>query len=542
MRRWWTDAAVLLTVAGLVSATLAACGGGHHSPHPSPPHPTDTRFYSPPSSHSGVDPIARGPITLRGATRGGTVTVLTHDGLHGSLDPSAASTRDVTSILSGLVTRSLTQYRYDRASRQMVLTPDISTDLGEHNDHYTKWIFDVRGGVRFQDGTRVTASDVVRGIRRCLRSPASRTRPCLSAPIRSVQVHHHRMVMIKLRSPYPDLPYLVALPAFGPIEKGSRDTGATGPYRVRQFRPGHRLVLVRNPDWDPATDAARTQYPDRYVFRSGLREAQIQRTLRRDRGAAGSTLTYDDMRPAAFSAPDAQDRLVRGPTPCTTYLAVDGRTIADPAVRRALIWAFPYRRVIRAEGLTPGVTAVPATNLEPPGIPGRTAVTVHGHAGFATRPLVARRMLARAQAVGTRVRFSDDPAHRAGVTAEQAMVRSLRTSGFYPEPVPVDSSVDIRIATRCGRWPVGSEWIPPVYRSTGIARYVAGATRHIESLPLDLSGPAWNRLDHAVLRRWQPIVPLWYTGVAMAHGSRIEGMADDTVTGMPTWSHLWVQE
>jgi hypothetical protein len=43
-----------------------------------------------------------------------------------------------------------------------------------------------------------------------------------------------------------------------------------------------------------------------------------------------------------------------------------------------------------------------------------------------------------------------------------------------------------------------------------------------------------------MLRLRQPIVPLWYGGVAMSHGSRIEGMDDDSVRGMPTWSQLWV--
>jgi peptide/nickel transport system substrate-binding protein len=50
----------------------------------------------------------------------------------------------------------------------------------------------------------------------------------------------------------------------------------------------------------------------------------------------------------------------------------------------------------------------------------------------------------------------------------------------------------------------------------------------------------WNRLDHAVLRHWSPVIPLWYGGIAMAHGSRIEGPADDSVHGMPAWSQIWV--
>jgi hypothetical protein len=59
-------------------------------------------------------------------------------------------------------------------------------------------------------------------------------------------------------------------------------------------------------------------------------------------------------------------------------------------------------------------------------------------------------------------------------------------------------------------------------------------------LPLDQMGQAWNAIDRDVMRHRQPIVPLWYGGVAMEHGSRLQGMADDTVLGTPTWKNLWV--
>ena len=32
--------------------------------------------------------------------------------------------------MSGLVTRSLTQYEYDPKTKQMILVPDLATDLG----------------------------------------------------------------------------------------------------------------------------------------------------------------------------------------------------------------------------------------------------------------------------------------------------------------------------------------------------------------------------------------------------------------------------
>jgi hypothetical protein len=36
------------------------------------------------------------------------------------------------------------------------------------------------------------------------------------------------------------------------------------------------------------------------------------------------------------------------------------------------------------------------------------------------------------------------------------------------------------------------------------------------------------------------VFPVYDGGVDMAHGSRVNGMADDATLGMPTWQGLWV--
>jgi len=493
---------------------------------------------------------ARGPVTIPHAVQGGTITVLTHDGLAGTLDPAGADQPDVVSLLSGLVTRSLTQYRYDPRSKQMVLVPDLATDLGRHNDDYTEWSYTLRPGVRFEDGTKVTRDDVVRGVRRCGAGRAFATSPCLTHErIVSVEPGHRRTILFHFAHPFPDLPYLAATPAIGPVPPGTSFTYgpyaqhpmATGPYRVEQYRRGHLLVLTRNPVWDPETDPGRTQYPDEYVVRSGVSADEIAGVLAADTGDGTTTLTYDDVPVTPADRRDwRQQRLVLGANPCTTYLAPDSRTVTALAVRRALVLAYPYRAVLRAEGLVPGVTAVPATNLVPPGVPGRTSLTVAGHPGFATDPVAARRLLAGASALGARLRFLYTPGDRVSLRTRDALVRSLTAAGFDPDPVR-GGPVDLRTATPCGSWPTGSEWVRPVYRSIRLTDpSLQHRMRMIDRLPLDQMAAPWNRLDRDIMRHRQPVVPLWYGGVAMRHGSRIQGMADDTVLGMPTWGTLWV--
>ena len=62
------------------------------------------------------------------------------------------------------MTRSLTQYVYDDG--QMVLIPDLATDLGTPNDDYTEWTFTIRSGVKYENGTEVTPEDIAFGIDR----------------------------------------------------------------------------------------------------------------------------------------------------------------------------------------------------------------------------------------------------------------------------------------------------------------------------------------------------------------------------------------
>ena len=537
----------------------------------------------------------RGPVTIPGAQRGGIVTVLTQTGLTTSIDPADAYYLDTISIDSNLITRSLTQYRYDPKTQQMVLVPDLAVDLGEHNDDYTKWSFRIRPGVRFEDGSKVTAKNIAWGIQRCMDTATFPTGPCqyyANAYFRGGSSYqgpytapHQRFdavsargdtLTIRLDHPFPDMAYWGTFPAMGPVPLGKasdprtyqRHPLATGPYMVKSYSPSKELVLERNPYWDPKTDPGRTQYPDGYDFRTQQQPEKTDQILLADAGSGQTTLTYDNL-----LAPDYQqlvakdpDRLTLGGVPCTFYWAPDNRKITDKRVREALSWAYPYKDAILAGGDIPGVTALPGNNLMPPGIPGRTTYDVTGRAAFETDPAKARALLQKAGAVGYDIRFlfrTDDPS---SVKVKDAVVKALTTAGFKATPVPTTianyvadrgkttSDLNLRSASWCSDWPSGSTWLPTVYADTrpdqtgslggDYAAFhepvVQSKIAAIEKLPLDQQPAAWNALDRLVMRKYFPLFPTYYAGEAMAHGSKIQGMADDTTTGMPTWKQLWV--
>ena len=64
----------------------------------------------------------------------------------------------------------------------------------------------------------------------------------------------------------------------------------------------------------------------------------------------------------------------------------------------------------------------------------------------------------------------------------------------------------------------------------------------VQSLPLDQQAAAWNALDKQIMQKYFPLFPLFYNGVAQAHGSRIQGDFDDTTVGMPTFKNIWISQ
>src|SRR5215212_6784937 len=308
----WTLAGVTVAVV----LVLAGCGGG------SADVPAEETSAGGGRSEA-IDPDREAPAApIEGAASGGAVRVLGSNGL-ATLDPTEAYYSDTVSILGGLVTRSLTQYVYDPEQDAMVLVPDLATDTGAPNADFTEWRFTIRDGVRFEDGTEVTAEDVAFGIKRSLDrrhfpdgpqyssdyflDGDSYKGPYTSGTAYAGVVVEGDALTIKMERPFPDMPYWGAFPAMGPIPERGSEPGryglhplATGPYKFADYTPGKSLTLVRNEQWDPDTDPGRHAYPDRYTFSSKVPHEQVGSTILGDSKAAETTLTYDTVLPKDY--------------------------------------------------------------------------------------------------------------------------------------------------------------------------------------------------------------------------------------------------
>jgi peptide/nickel transport system substrate-binding protein len=117
------------------------------------------------------------------------------------------------------------------------------------------WVFKLRRGVTFHDGKPLSPQDVIFSVLRH-KNPAtgSRAKP-LADQIEGVTATGPNEVTIRLAAPNADLPVILGTYHFHIVKDGTTDFNAgigTGPYKVREFRPGVRALAVRNENyWRP---------------------------------------------------------------------------------------------------------------------------------------------------------------------------------------------------------------------------------------------------------------------------------------------------
>jgi len=122
----------------------------------------------------------------------------------------------------------------------------------------TTWVFKLRRGVTFHDGKPFTPADVVFSIMRH-KNPATGSKvKALAEQIEEVKATGPHEVTIRLAAPNADLPVILGTWSFLILRDGVSDVNAhmsgvgTGPYKLKDFKPGVRSVAVRNDRyWKP---------------------------------------------------------------------------------------------------------------------------------------------------------------------------------------------------------------------------------------------------------------------------------------------------
>ena len=536
------------------------------------------------------DAQAKAPaLPVSGAQNGGTLHVLSDSTPH-TFDPTQVYHLDTLAIMR-MVTRGLTQTRYDDG--KPVLVPDMATDLGRPNADFTRWEFTLRDGLKYEDGSSVKAADVAYAIKRQLAQDTLSGGPTYGldyylggntykGPYKSgddfegVEAPDEKTVIIKMRKSFPSMRYYTTLPTFGaiPETKDTRDKYglhplATGPYKFESYQPGKQLVLVKNPQWDPATDPGRHQYVDRMVFDFGLELNDVQQRIIADKGADQAAVSYSDILAANYDAihgTPAEKRLVVGPSPCISYMWMDTRKV-PLQVRRAVAKAWPLASENNASGSVPGLTWQPATTIMPSATPGWLEADAIGNKGEGNGdPVAAKKLLTQAGQVGFELSFYYSADDEIDTKIANVRKNALTKAGFTVKTMPApgalsrelsDDSIrpaNLREASWCMDWANGDSVLPAILDGKKAnlpgapvpsflnVKTVNDEIERISSLPADKALGEWGQLDKMIMDDYLPVVPLGEGGTTLLHGSKVGNVIVDSVGGMPDYGQIYLRK
>ncbi|MFG3594685.1 ABC transporter substrate-binding protein [Bradyrhizobium sp. RDI18] len=178
--------------------------------------------------------------------RGGRLRVAAHvQGAQDALDP-AKFTQSTDYARGFMLYNGLT--RIDEAGEAV---PELAESFEASGD-VTEWYFKLRKGVTFQDGKTFDADDAVYSIMRHKDPKVASASKGLVEDIVDVTADGKDGVRIKLSAPNADIPVLLGTFGFLIVKNGATDFSTavgTGPFRLKEFKPGVRTVVTRNENY-----------------------------------------------------------------------------------------------------------------------------------------------------------------------------------------------------------------------------------------------------------------------------------------------------
>jgi ABC-type transport system substrate-binding protein len=341
------------------------------------------------------------PARTPGSQRGGVLRLAASDDVP-TLDPAL-----------GYDSRSMT---YEQLLFETLVTYDDANEiiplLAERwtvSDDLRVFRFTLPSGVTFSDGTPLTAADFVGSLERVI-DPKTRSQGAEyyrrirgadafaeghAAHVAGLQAPDPTTLVIELEDADPlflhklALLFAAAVPAEYARRLGDDFTDqpiGSGPFVLREWRRGERLVLARNP---------RYRRPDRPWLDGIVEQSGVNSELAWLKFLSDE-LDVSGIPPADFPAVlraaegDRPGTLVKGVSLWTSYLGLNCQIppLDDRRVRQALNYAVNKKDVI---ALLNG-RAIVATSMVPPGMPGYVSETT----GYSYDPARARALLAEA--------------------------------------------------------------------------------------------------------------------------------------------------
>ncbi|MGI5377163.1 ABC transporter substrate-binding protein [Streptomyces sp. CA-251387] len=529
---------------------------------------------------SGKNPAAALEGQVIGGTpkRGGTLTVLSQqDFTH--LDPARNWVMSDMLFGTRLLYRTLVTYKASPGTGGGDLVPDLATDLGTPSNGAKTWTFRLKKGIKYEDGTPVTAQDIKYNVERSfspdlpggadyaaryLAGAEGYEGPARGEHLDSIKTPDDHTIVFELRRPFAEFPNATVMPTFAPVPK-AEDNGprydnrpfSSGPYKIESYARGKRLVLVRNTHWDPKADQVRKAHPDKLVVVMGLKQNQIDDRMIASQGADASAVSWYALRPesAAKVLPSAEvkKRMIAESTNCTDMVQMHtGRAPFDNVkVRQAVQYALDKETVLTAsggpafndvstaympaslfDGKQPDTLKIPAT-----GDAEKARQLLHEAGkpnGFSTKITVSTGDKGRAEAI-------QQALGRVGI---KVTIETVDPSAFYATIGDTTNRTDMVYTGWCPDYPSGSTFLPFVFDGRYIKekgnsgnhslfRDKATMKRMDEIATMTdvkRADKAWQQLDGEILRQ-APAVPVLMRRWPLVLGTNIAGAYGQTSFG-----------
>ncbi|MFD9422078.1 MULTISPECIES: ABC transporter substrate-binding protein [unclassified Streptomyces] len=400
-------------------------------------------------------------IVNKSDKKGGTVTY-EHSSGPDSLDPGNTYYGWVQNF-ARLYGRSLVTFKPAAGKESLEVVPDLATGLGKASADAKTWTYTLRKGVKFEDGTEVTAKDVKYAIERSNFAPEALSngptyfkayldggdkykgpyKDKSAEGLKSIETPDDYTIVFHLNKPFADMDYLAAFSQTAPVPQKA-DKGATyvqkivssGPYKFSSYSESRGATLVRNPEWDQKNDPIRKALPDKIELKFNVNATTVDEHLLSDTITAdiAGTGLQSKTQPKVLVKADEKAKTDNPYAGALQYLAlnVNVEPFNNIECRKAVQYIADKRSMVDAIG--GAVKGDPATTVIPPTVAGYKKFDLYPSAESKGDVKKAKEHLANCGKPGgfktTLTARSDRPDE---VTAATQLQNSLKQIGIVAE-------------------------------------------------------------------------------------------------------------
>ncbi|MEW2359537.1 ABC transporter substrate-binding protein [Spirillospora sp. NPDC029432] len=426
----------------VLSLGLSACGGGGDDKQ---------------GGGTSVSNAAIGKVHNPSDKKGGTLKMATSSDID-STDPGNmyyAWANNFTRLYS----RMLLTYPAKPGPDGFKPVPDIAEGLGTSNADKTEWTYKLKRGLKYEDGSEIRAEDIKYAVARTFDRGVLRNGPSYFSNLldakgykgpfkdknldnfKGVTTPDDHTVVFHLNAPFAEFNELVTFsgqttPVPQDKDKGERyglHPFSSGPYKWEaDYQPNKGGALVRNANWDQATDPNRKQLPDRIELLAGMNADELDNQLLSGQihVALEGTGVQDNGRKTLLSSADHRKNADNPPGGFHWYMPINTKVIDNVECRKAIVYATNRDSLWRAYGGDVGGEL--ATSIMPPNIEGREKGTDYytkaekGYTGDTAKAKESLTACGKPNGFETKMTYrSDRPKEKAVAEAMQAALQRV---------------------------------------------------------------------------------------------------------------------